>query len=1151
MIFSKLSNTKLFSSLSSSSSSHHNPPRAPTLQTLLKSGFTPTLKDFNQFLLFLSQTHKFKSLIHFFSQMKSNNIKGNAHSHSIFTWALLKEHKYEEAEQLMKNQMVDSSLLKKNRIWDCLIQGFCVNRKDPEKALLVLRDCLRIDGILPSSFTFFSLIQSFSSQGKMDRAIEVLEMMTDDRIKYPFDNFVCSSVISGFCRIGKPELAVGFYDNAENSGALRPNVVTYTTLVSAYCRLGRLEEVCNLVSMMEKDGLAFDVVFYSCWIHEYFRDGVLWAALQKYREIVDRKVDMDTIGYTILIDGFSKEGNVEKAVGFLNKMKKDRLTPNLVTYTAIMLGFCKKGKLEEALVVLEMVENSGIKVDEFMYATLIDGFCRKSDFDQVFHLLDDMEKRGVNPSIVTYNTVINGLCKAGRASEADEFSKGILGDAVTYSTLLHGYIEEENVMGMLETKRRLEAAGVCMDVVMCNILIKALFMVGSFEDALAIYKGMPEMNLVANSVTYCTMIDGYCRVGRIDEALEIFDEFRATSVSSVACYNCIIHGLCRKGMAGVAIEVFIEFHERGLASDVGIHMMLIKAIFSEKSEGGVLNLIYRIENLRSEIFDTVCNDAICFLCKRGYFYSACDVYVLMTKKGSVVENKSYHSIMKALMDDGKKWLTHPFLTILVKRYGIVEPRLSKTLVHYLCMKDINNAIKFLDVMKEKKLSVTFPVTVLRTLTRDGRALDAYKLVIGGEENLPVMDVVDYSMVVDGLCKGGHMDKALDLCAFAKRKGITLSIVTYNSVINGLCRQGCFIEAFRLFDSLEKINMFPSEITYATLIATLSKEGYLLDARKLFESMVLKGFKPKTRVYNSLIDGYCKRGQMQEALKLLLELEERGLKPDEFTVSSVINGCCQNGDMEGALEFFFEFERKGLLPDFLGFMYLIRGLCAKGRMEECRNILRKMLQTQSILDLLKIAETEVKTESIESFLVSLCEQGSVQEAIMVLNEIGSIFFPISRRFGAYDGSEKLKELCDSRDLATVDPKSLNATCETDKGFGLSDAEALENMVKAHGELKKANKLAKMLSDPEREGPSLESAKDFNELKAISSLGHLNSQKLDPSRLGVHSGPPNDQLLAPPIGIGFSPIKLFCKDFDGRFSGFKMITRFCKLVGTRMV
>ena len=97
------------------------------------------------------------------------------------------------------------------------------------------------------------------------------------------------------------------------------------------------------------------------------------------------------------------------------------------------------------------------------------------------------------------------------------------------------------------------------------------------------------------------------------------------------------------------------------------------------------------------------------------------------------------------------------------------------------------------------------------------------------------------MVVDGLCKVGHMDKALDLCIFAKMKGITLSIITYNSVINGLCQQGCFIDAFRLFDSLAKNDMVPLKIKYATLIDTLCKEGNLVDARKLFERMVVKGF----------------------------------------------------------------------------------------------------------------------------------------------------------------------------------------------------------------------------------------------------------------------------------------------------------------------
>ncbi|KAJ6296441.1 hypothetical protein OIU78_024318 [Salix suchowensis] len=198
-------------------------------------------------------------------------------------------------------------------------------------------------------------------------------------------------------------------------------------------------------------------------------------------------------------------------------------------------------------------------------------------------------------------------------------------------------------------------------------------------------------------------------------------------------------------------------------------------------------------------------------------------------------------------------------------------------------------------------------------------------------------MVDYSIIVDGLCKGGYPVKALNLCAFVKKMGVVFNIITYNSVINGLCRQGCLVEAFRLFDSLEKINLIPSEITYATLIDNLCKEGYLVDAKKLLERMLLKGYNGNTRIYNSFIHGYC---------------------------NSVIYGFCQKGDMEGALGFYFEHKGKGIPPDFLGFLHLIRGLCAKGRMEEARNILREMLQSQSVKELINSINTEVETESIE-------------------------------------------------------------------------------------------------------------------------------------------------------------------------------------------
>ncbi|PRQ37198.1 putative tetratricopeptide-like helical domain-containing protein [Rosa chinensis] len=1046
----KLSSTLFYTkpsrALSSSSSSPRSSlPKLPPLQTLLKRGFTPTLNSIIQFLLFLSHTHRFNTVIHFFSQMESNQIKGNSQTRSILTWALLKLHKYEDAEHFMRTQMAKASNFPRNRMWDTLIQGLCINQKDPDKALLVLRDCLRKYGTFPSSFTFCSLIYRFSSMGDMSKAIEVVELMTDEKINYPFNNFVCSSVISGFCKIGKPEIAAEFFENALKSGALQPNVVVYTALVGALCKLGRVSEVCDLVCKMAKEGLAFDVVFYSSWICGYISEGSLMEVFRKKRQMVDKGIRPDTVSYTILVDGFSKLGDVEKAIGFLKKMRKGGLEPSLITYTTIMLGFCEKGKLEEAFAIYKMVKDLEIEVDEFMYATLIHGFCMRGDLDGVFRLLDEMEKKGINPSIVTYNTVINGLCKFGRTAEAEKISKGISGDTITYSTLLHGYIEEENTSGILETKRRLEEAGVFMDVVMCNILIKALFMVGAFEDAYILYKGMPEKGLTANSITYCTMIDGYCKVGRIDEALEIFDEFRRTPLSSVACYNCIINWLCKQGMVDMATEVFIELNQKSLTLDDGICKMLLKATFKQKSATGVLNLVHRVENLRPGMYDVMSNVAISFLCKRGFHESAFEVYAVMRREGSVATRKTYYSILDGLINDGKEWLTLPLLNIFLKEYGLVEPKVSQILAYHMCLKDVNDAFCFLEKIKDRPTAITLPISLFKTLMKKGKVLVAYQLFMEAEDSVPVLDAFDYSHMVDGLCKGGYISEALDLCGFAKSKGITLNIIAYNSVINGLCRQGHLVDAFRLFDSLERINLVPSEITYATLIDSLRREGFLLDAKQLFESMVLKGFKPNTHVYNSIIDGFCKIGHMEDALKLLCELDMKSLRPDEFTVTIVINGFCQKGDMEGALNFFTEFKRNGTSPDFLGFLNLIRGLCAKGRMEEARSILREMLQSQSVLELINRVDVELETESLESLLVSLCEQGSIQEAVTVLNEIASMFFPVRSSSIDRHQSHKLQKPCDSEDPKTVASKSVTSI-NADSGIQFSGRKKVEKVAK---------------------------------------------------------------------------------------------------------
>lgn len=168
-----------------------------------------------------------------------------------------------------------------------------------------------------------------------------------------------------------------------------------------------------------------------------------------------------------------------------------------------------------------------------------------------------------------------------------------------------------------------------------------------------------------------------------------------------------------------------------------------------------------------------------------------------------------------------------------------------------------------------------------------------------------------------------------------------------------------------------------------------------DAKQLFERMILRGYEANMRIYNSFLNGYCNFGQFEEALGILKNIQIEHLDPDEFTISSMINGYCQKSDLEGALNFFIECNQKGTSPDLLGFLQLMRGLCAKGRMEEARSILREMLQSKSVMEMLNKVNTGVETESMQSFLIFLCQQGSIKEAVTVLNEVVSMFFPVQK------------------------------------------------------------------------------------------------------------------------------------------------------------
>jgi len=529
------------------------------------------------------------------------------------------------------------------------------------------------------------------------------------------------------------------------------------------------------------------------------------------------------------------------------------------------------------------------------------------------------------------------------------------------------------------------------------------------NDAWSLFLKMPEMGLRPNTITYHTIIDKLCKAEEVDKALELFDEYRKDSgFSTAVVHECLIKALCNGGKVDMADQIFYDLVQKKIRPNFFNCRKLIHAHFKGHGEHGVLDFICKVGELDIDLFSSVCNYASAFLSNRNCWQAAMDAYKLLRMQAIAVTSKTCYKLLKSLHRNGSEEVIQPLLCDFIKIHGLLDPTMINMMSCYLSKKCVSKAIWFSNYMDKGSV----PVSVLRgavfALKKQGEVLDACNFLKVAEQSGFSVDLAMYSIVVDGLCKGGYLGKALDLCESMKKEGFHPNIIIHNSVLNGLCHQGCLTEAFRLFDYIENSKMLPTIITYTILIGALCREGLLDDADQLFQKMSTKGIKPTTRVYNLLISGYCNFGLTEKALELMSHLEEIFLLPDCFTLGAIINGLCLKGETEAALGFFNEYCHRDMEPDFVGFMSLVKGLYAKGRMEESRGILREMFQCKEVVELINSVGDKIEAEPLVDLLSSACDQGRIDEVVTILNEVGLMLLSSSNSV-SYNALAHLKKV----------------------------------------------------------------------------------------------------------------------------------------------
>lgn len=246
------------------------------------------------------------------------------------------------------------------------------------------------------------------------------------------------------------------------------------------------------------------------------------------------------------------------------------------------------------------------------------------------------------------------------------------------------------------------------------------------------------------------------------------------------------------------------------------------------------------------------------------------------------------------------------------------------------------------------LDMTSLVEMLNGFCRAGRFGKAFELLEVAKRHGCSLNTVLYSSLVNGLCKSGDTERAMELVKemeIGDDDEIRPNTVTYTSVVQRLCDEGRISEAMQILDRMESRGLSPNEVTANCLIGRLCKDGLVEEARELIGRLVGRGGVSYEKCLSSLVVALERAGRVEEAEECLRKMIGDGLIPGGSASFVVINGVRSAGRVLDGYRLCLEVERVGgfLRVDPSVFSVLLAELCRDEHMDEAAELAKLMLK----------------------------------------------------------------------------------------------------------------------------------------------------------------------------------------------------------------
>ncbi|XP_052200991.1 pentatricopeptide repeat-containing protein At3g13160, mitochondrial-like [Diospyros lotus] len=272
------------------------------------------------------------------------------------------------------------------------------------------------------------LISLYGKSGMFDQASKVFDEMPEHKCDQTVKSF--NALLGACVNSRKFDKVDGYFRELPEKLAVKPDAVSYNTVIKAYCEMGSLDMAVSMVDEMEKKGLEPDLITFNTLLGAFYRNGrfpegeKIWARMEK-------NVVPDIRSYNAKLVGLVSEKKMSEAVGLVEELGARGLKADVFSYSALIRGYCKDGNLEEVKRWFEVLAKGDCHPDRATFGAVIQFACEKDDLEWAFELCKDIFDRRCLVDGAVLQLVVDGLVKESKIEDAKKLVQ--LGKSNNYS----------------------------------------------------------------------------------------------------------------------------------------------------------------------------------------------------------------------------------------------------------------------------------------------------------------------------------------------------------------------------------------------------------------------------------------------------------------------------------------------------------------------------------------------------------------------------------------------------------------------------------------------------------------------------------------------------------------------------------------------